>query len=162
MKLSEALERELFDASEFPFARYGFSGDIADAAAVQKFLADNPHINAEFEVVIKEAGSISRRPEQRKFRERLLVAYGGKCAVTGSNTESVLEAAHLRAWTENNHTSDGILLRVDLHRLMEKGLLIINRDYTVSITDRLGEPYDQLDGKKVSLPKLKQDWPRIT
>ena len=45
---------------------------------------------------------------------------------------------------------------------MEKGLLIINRDYTVSITDRLGEPYDQWDGKKVSLPKLKQDWPRIT
>src|SRR5262245_42509124 len=39
---------------------------------------------------------INERRGQPKFREKLLSAYGGRCAVTGCDAEAALEAAHIR------------------------------------------------------------------
>ena len=35
------------------------------------------------------------QPNQRRFRERLLREYGGRCAVTGCDAPEMLDAAHL-------------------------------------------------------------------
>ena len=59
------------------------------------------------------------RPNQRRFRERLMRDYHGRCAVTGCDVPELLDAAHLIPWRAGN---DGILLRVDLHRMIDRGV----------------------------------------
>lgn len=51
--------------------------------------------------------------------------YGGQCAVSRCNVTDVLEAAHVVPYRGalTNHTSNGILLRADLHILFDEGLL---------------------------------------
>ena len=68
------------------------------------------------------------RRGQRRFRKNMLDLYGGKCAISGEAPEEVLEAAHilLHARSGINHTSNGILLRADLHILFDEGLIRIH------------------------------------
>ncbi len=98
------------------------------------------------------------RPEQERFRKKLLKAYHGRCAVTACDIEQLLDAAHLRPWQAYNQVSDGILLRADIHRLHGAGLLKIDRDFRVT-TEARG--YENLNGTKLHLPKRRQDWPRL-
>ena len=76
------------------------------------------------------------RPLQAEFRERLMEAYGECCAISGCRVPEVLDAAHLRSWREGSGVGDGILLRKDLHALLDAGLLTISRDYVVSVPPR--------------------------
>ena len=46
-------------------------------------------------------------------------AYGGRCAVTGCAVPELLDAAHLMPW---RIADEGILLRVDIHRMIDRGL----------------------------------------
>ena len=57
--------------------------------------------------------SIARRQGQPEFRKQLLALYGGRCAVTGSRVEAVLEAAHIIGYKgpETNRPQNGLLLR---------------------------------------------------
>ena len=59
------------------------------------------------------------RPNQRRFRERLMRDYQGRCAVTGCGVPELLDAAHLMPWRVGD---EGILLRVDLHRMIDRGV----------------------------------------
>ena len=61
----------------------------------------------------------AERPDQRRFRERLMRRHGGKCAVTGCDVPQLLDAAHLRSWRIDD---EGALLRADLHRMIDRGL----------------------------------------
>lgn len=94
------------------------------------------------------AGHAARRPDQQRFRERLMRAYGGRCAVTGCAAPELLDAAHLRPWRLGG---EGILLRTDIHRMIDNGLASI-RDGRL----RLARPvsgYEQYDGAKVQNPR---------
>ncbi|AUU26771.1 MULTISPECIES: HNH endonuclease signature motif containing protein [Citrobacter] len=69
--------------------------------------------------------------DQADFKRRVWENFNGRCAVTGySLPEGILEAAHIEAITEaaNNNTSNGLLLEVSLHRMLDKGLMGINPD----------------------------------
>ena len=58
----------------------------------------------------------------------LLQAYGRRCVITGCAVEDVLEAAHITPYLggTTNHSSNGLLLRTDLHTLFDCGLLAID------------------------------------
>jgi hypothetical protein len=90
------------------------------------------------------------RKGQPKFRARLMRLYGGKCAVSGWGPPDVLEAAHIYAHAASgvNHSSNGILVRSDLHSLMDAGLLTIDpKTLRVTIADQLRTtPYWDLNG----------------
>ncbi len=49
IKMSEALKSGIWDGSDFPWSRYGFSGDVSDVAALIDWLKENPLINADYE-----------------------------------------------------------------------------------------------------------------
>ena len=98
------------------------------------------------------------RPEQDKFRRDLLEAYSGRCAITGCDIEPLLDAAHLRPWRAGNEVSDGILLRADIHRLLDADLLTISKDYRVA-TQATG--YEELDGRRLRMPRRRQDRPKL-
>ena len=86
------------------------------------------------------AHSIETRQGQRKFRRDLLNAYGNTCLITGPNTEEILEAAHIRAYSAEGDSdiSNGLLLRADIHTLFDLGLIAIDtKDMTVVIHDTL-------------------------
>lgn len=71
--------------------------------------------------------SIVRRRGQAAFRQKLLVAYGERCAVTGCDLVQVLEAAHIHPYRgeQTNAVSNGLLLRADLHTLFDLYLIAI-------------------------------------
>jgi hypothetical protein len=55
------------------------------------------------------------------------------CVLSGCQTEEVLDAAHLpgRDWHFHNGITDGITLRTDLQRLLDRGLLIFDTNWKV-------------------------------
>ena len=71
--------------------------------------------------------SITLRRGQRLFRNDLIVAYAGKCAVTNCSVIDVLEAAHIHPYRgpDTNKVPNGLLLRSDIHTLFDCGLLAI-------------------------------------
>ena len=67
------------------------------------------------------------RPGQAKFRERVVDLYG-RCALTGCSTLPTLEAAHIVSVKDHglDFAANGILLRVDLHKLFDGNYLAID------------------------------------
>jgi hypothetical protein len=77
------------------------------------------------------------RLEQPAFRRAVLAHYGGKCVITGCATEALLDAAHLpgRDWRfGHNKATDGIALRVDLHRALDRELIELNEKHELTRT----------------------------
>ncbi|MES2328154.1 MAG: HNH endonuclease [Bacteroidota bacterium] len=109
------------------------------------------------------AKQITARRGQKKFRSSLLEAYNRKCAVTGSDVEAVLEAAHIMPYMgeQTNHVQNGILLRSDIHLLFDLGLLTVQRD-TMRIkihSSLLGTIYYQYHEMKINFPAREQERP---
>ena len=112
---------------------------------------------------VNEAAKAERavRLEQAVFRKLLLAAYGGKCALTECDVDAALEAAHLRPWQVANKATDGILLRRDIHALLDKKLMTIDRDFRVRFAPRAIGHYGNYEGKVLRPPKRKADWPQL-
>jgi len=97
---------------------------------------------------------IKIRRGQRNFRDALLVAYGSRCAITGCNITDVLEAAHITPYLgpETNHVSNGLLLRTDLHTLLDCGLIGIDpatRKVLLAPSLRTSADYAHLHGQSL-------------
>jgi hypothetical protein len=100
--------------------------------------------------------SIVQRQGQGQFRATLLNAYQGRCAITGCDAASALEAAHIIPYNgaETNSARNGILLRADLHTLFDLGLIAIDETtMTLVISSSLSNGhYASLAGGRVQLP----------
>jgi predicted restriction endonuclease len=100
---------------------------------------------------------VTQRKGQSKFREMLLESFEGRCAVTRINEPVVLEAAHIQpyggAWS--NVPSNGLLLKSDIHKLFDNGLLAIDPDnYTTIIAPRLRDGQFGLhEGQRIIIPE---------
>jgi hypothetical protein len=97
------------------------------------------------------------RRGQDSFRKTLVAQYGLICAVTGPAPAEVLEAAHLRpfATTERHRVEEGLLLRADVHRLFDSGLLTISPELVVHVAPTLRGygAYSALDGRSLYVPR---------
>lgn len=86
-----------------------------------------------------------RRLQQADFRLAVFAYYGTRCKVTGCAVPQLLEAAHLRgrSWQEgHNAATDGIPLRVDLHRAYDRGLIELDDQHRlIAVGDELREQY---------------------
>lgn len=94
--------------------------------------------------------SIRLRRGQQDFRRKLLERYNNTCVITNCKIVDILEAAHINPYRGNNdnHISNGLLLRADIHTLFDLDLIRINPGhYTVEIDKKLmGSEYEQYDG----------------
>lgn len=70
---------------------------------------------------------LSRR-EQAQFRTNLKRVYGQRCEISGCEVEAVLDACHILSHAAGGPTeaSNGVLLRRDLHRLFDLGLIAVD------------------------------------
>ncbi|GAA3694576.1 hypothetical protein GCM10022399_08940 [Terrabacter ginsenosidimutans] len=68
------------------------------------------------------------RRGQGLFRERLLATQGSVCAFTGRAPARVLEAGHLYSYAQigTHFEHGGLMLRRDIHRLFDDGMLAVN------------------------------------
>lgn len=96
------------------------------------------------------------RKNQTKFRRRIIEFYNGECAITKFCEPQILEAAHIKpfAEVELNTLSNGILLRVDLHRLFDSNLMGIHpTEYTVHFAPSCRADYLEHEGKNAFIPE---------
>jgi hypothetical protein len=107
--------------------------------------------------------SIVRRQGQPAFRKHLLLAYKGRCAISGCDVTAVLEAAHIVPYKGaiTNHPGNGLLLRGDFHTLFDLRLIAINEaTMRLLVSPKLnGTIYENYRGKKVRIPKVLTNQP---
>lgn len=102
----------------------------------------------------KEHRHVVRRWGQKEFREAVFSRYAGKCCLTGYSESSVLEAAHIMPYMgdQSNLIDNGLLLRVDVHRLFDKFLISINPEtLRVVISVSLTTCYKELSNVKLPI-----------
>jgi putative restriction endonuclease len=98
---------------------------------------------------------------QGTFRILVTDAYNRRCAMTGEKTLPVLEAAHIRSFSEGgpNRTSNGLLLRSDLHTLFDSGYMTVSPDFRIEVSPRIHEEFDNgreyyaLHGRPLTIPE---------
>lgn len=104
-----------------------------------------------------------QRQRQDRFRDGLLSAYDRRCAITDCPVVETLQAAHITPYhgVSSQKTSNGLLLRADLHLLFDSFMLSINpEDCRVVLGDELRDsPYRRYDGAPLSLPRNRADRP---
>src|SRR6267143_341453 len=81
---------------------------------------------------------------QGAFRVLVTEAYERRCAITGERTLPVLEAAHIKPYSETGPhlISNGLLLRSDLHILFDDGYVTVTEDMRVEVSKRIKEEFD--------------------
>ena len=101
--------------------------------------------------------SINRnRIGQQNFRINVLSAYKYQCCVTRSDLIDAIEANHIHPYfgVNTNHVQNGIPLRADIHKLWTKGLLGINDQFKVILSEKAknSESYKKYHGQTIMLP----------
>jgi uncharacterized protein YjbI with pentapeptide repeats len=97
-----------------------------------------------------------RRKDQRKFRDMLKEAFQGKCAITLCDVEEAMEAAHIFPYrgSQTDCVWNGILLRLDLHRLFDAYLLTIDPlEGQVYLEESLMNSYGQYANTRICFPE---------
>jgi hypothetical protein len=97
-----------------------------------------------------------RRKNQEKFRNMLIEAFFGKCAITQCDVEGALDAAHIFPYRgpQTDWVWNGILLRLDLHRLFDSYLLTIDPlEGQVYVSPSLMNSYGQYANTRICFPE---------
>ena len=115
--------------------------------------------------------TVKQRLHQSSFREALIHAYRGRCAISGIPEPLLLDAAHI---APDSHEQlgqpivpNGIPLSKIHHAAFDAHLIGIDPNYRLHVSDRLLEKKDgplleslkQLEGASIHLPKRQIDWP---
>ena len=105
---------------------------------------------------------------QGAFRILVTNAYAQRCAITGEPTITVLEAAHIQDYSQQgpHHVQNGLLLRADLHKLLDGGLMTVTPDHRVEIAQAIRDKVDNaseyiaLHGRRLAhLPQIPKHHP---
>ena len=114
---------------------------------------------------------VKQRVHQGRFRESILTAYRERCALSGIPERRLLDAAHIISDANPELGQpiipNGLLLSKIHHAAFDSHLIGIDPDYSIHVSKRLLDQNDgptfealkQLRGKKLRLPKRKQDYP---
>ena len=86
---------------------------------------------------------IQPRLGQNAFRLKVLDTYQRCCAMSGEKVVPVLEAAHIRPYSQKgeHNVNNGVLLRSDLHKLFDEGYLTITKDKHIEISGKIKEEF---------------------
>lgn len=103
---------------------------------------------------------VAPRLGQGTFRATVIDAYQRRCAVTGERTLPVLQAAHIKPYSDSGpHTTEnGLLLRSDLHTLFDRGYLTVTPNLELRVSGKIraefenGRDYYALDRHKIRSP----------
>jgi putative restriction endonuclease len=107
------------------------------------------------------------------FKREIPRIYNYTCCITGMKIDatvqiSLIDACHIVPFSEsyNDTISNGIALCPNLHRAFDRGLISIDEEYRVIVSDRFTEGESdytirKFDQKQINLPVNEQFWPTI-
>lgn len=150
-----------------------------DVQKVSEIITKMIEINSDKETI--NSDEKIGRVGQNDFRDRVLKAYGYTCALTGKSISYpskynrginfVLEAAHIIPYADGGSysTNNGIALSPEIHLLYDLGIItfLYNDDMDLvclvsnASSVKGGDYLKSLNGKKLTLPPDKNNWPDI-
>lgn len=107
------------------------------------------------------------RVGQYFFRMSVLNSYNNRCCITGLEKQELLVASHIKPWkvsdeqTERTNPSNGLCLNSLHDKAFDRGLITLNYDYKIIISNKLKEAdmdrdtrdwFMSYDKKKIILP----------
>ena len=117
---------------------------------------------------------IEREARCAIFKSRIPQIYNFTCAVsrqriTTTGDVQMVDACHIRPWskTKDDSIQNGIALSPTIHRAFDRGIIRINTDYSIAISEDITENEDspfslkQFAGKHILLPEKEKWWPRF-
>jgi hypothetical protein len=105
------------------------------------------------------------RVNQSFFRRAVLASYQGRCCMSGVNHPRLLVASHIVPWSQDVanrlNPRNGLCLSALHDRAFDSGLISLNNDYQIIISDKLKFKADEftqvnllsLQGKPITLPE---------
>ena len=114
---------------------------------------------------------IKQRLHQNSFREAVITAYSGRCAISGLPEQRLLDAAHIISDTNELMgqpvVPNGLALSKIHHAAFDKHLIGIDPDYRLHVSERLLDQHDgpmlealkRLEGEILHLPSRERDYP---
>lgn len=115
---------------------------------------------------------VRQRLHQAVFRERVLHAYGARCALSGLPEARLIDAAHIipdgDAELGQPDVRNGICMSKVHHAAYDGGLIGIDPDYRIHVADRLFDLHDgpmlefglkALRGTTLRRPENRNSWP---
>ena len=115
--------------------------------------------------------AVKQRLHQASFREAVIAAYGGRCALSGLPEPLLLDAAHIVADSDEllgqPVVPNGVPLSKIHHAAFDAHLIGIDPDYRLHVSDRLLSKQDgpmlealkRLNGGALHLPSRAKDCP---
>jgi putative restriction endonuclease len=129
-------------------------------ASTQPELFEGERKIAEPEQRYGEPVLVLPRLGQGTFRVIVTDAYERRCAITQEKTLPVLEAAHIKPFSDSgpHRIENGILLRSDIHRLFDSGYVTVTPDRHFEVSSRIREEFDNgktyfaFHGRRIHVP----------
>jgi len=115
--------------------------------------------------------TVKQRLHQASFREAVMAAYRGRCAVSGLPEKRLLDAAHIISDKAEEYgqpvVPNGLPLSKIHHAAFDAHLIGIDPDYRLHVSERLLAQHDgrmlealkQLDRQRLRLPPRSKDYP---
>ena len=115
--------------------------------------------------------TVKQRLHQASFREAVITAYNGRCALSGLPEQRLLDAAHIISDKDEQLgqpvVPNGLPLSKIHHAAFDSHLIGIDPDYRLHVSERLLDLHDGpmlealklLDGGKLHLPARTRDYP---
>ena len=115
--------------------------------------------------------SVKQRLHQRSFREAIISAYNGRCALSGIPEPRLLDAAHIISDKDKRLGQpvipNGLPLSKTHHAAFDRHMIGIDPDYGVHVSDQLLSKHDgpmlealkRLNGGAIHLPRRVKDRP---
>lgn len=111
--------------------------------------------------------TIRPRLGQGAFKIAVTDAYSRSCAITNERGLPVLEAGHIKSYSNGgpHEINNGLLLRSDMHRLFDKGYITVTPDLHLEVSRRIreefhnGEYYFTFHGKQIHVPRSRAEYP---
>jgi putative restriction endonuclease len=110
--------------------------------------------------------AVKTRVNQSVFRQMILKTYANRCAISDIDLPELLVAGHIIPWADNQverlNPENGICLSSLYDRAYEKGLICIDLDYKILLSERLKHEmskdyfhvfFGRFEHKVISLPK---------
>ncbi len=113
-----------------------------------------------------KTSKVTVRKNQDYFRKIVLSNYSNSCAITGINIPELIIASHIKPWAKDKknrlNPSNGICLSATLDKAFDKGLITLNTNFEVILSDRLKSfskedffdiEINRFESKRMTLPK---------
>lgn len=158
MSNASKLDREIFEEFASDWEELSYQAQIIKADYIGTTVSE---LNKEFDIqidMLPEGSDVvsetKRRVGQYFFRTSVLAAYGNSCCITGLKSPELLIASHIKPWkssdakTERTNPRNGLCLNALHDKAFDRGLLTVDKDFKIIISNHLKEVYMDSDTRE--------------